>query len=179
MAKWNLDPEHTVALFEVRHQMVTWVNGRFTKVSGTLSFDPADAAKAAVEVEIDAASLFTGVERRDSHLRSADFLDAERFPAIKFRSTGVEVAGLDHCKAHGNLTIRGVTRPVTLDVRLTGPSYFDDDDRRYTTYGLLATTEIHREEFGMVWNMEIENKGFMVGKHVRITVHAEADLAEE
>lgn len=179
MARWNLDPEHTVALFEVRHMMVTWVNGRFTSVAGTLVFDPSDVAASSVEAEIDAASLFTGVERRDNHLRSADFLDAERFPKITFRSTGAEAAGLDHCKVHGDLTIRGVTRPVTLDVRLTGPCGFDDDDRHYTTYGLHATTEIHREDFGMVWNMEVENRGVMVGKYVRITLYAEADREEE
>lgn len=179
MASWKLDPEHTVALFDVRHMMVTWVNGRFTRVSGTLSFDPSDVAASSVEVEIDAASLFTGVERRDHHLRSADFLDAERFPAITFRSTGVEVAGLDHCKVHGDLTIRGVTRPITLDARFTGPCGFDDDDRHYTTYGIRATAEVNREDFGMVWNLEVDNKGFMVGRHVRLTLHAEADLEPE
>lgn len=179
MAKWRLDPEHTVAVFEVRHMMVTWVNGRFTRVSGTLRFDPTDAARSFVEVEIDAASLFTGVERRDNHLKSPDFLDVERFPAITFRSTGVEVAGLGHCKVHGALSIHGVTRPATLDVRYAGPSAFDDDDRRYTTYGFRATTEINREDFGMAWNMELERNGFMVGKHVGITLDAEADLEEE
>lgn len=179
MARWRLDPEHTAAVFEVRHMMVTWVNGRFTRVSGALSFEPTDVERSLVEVEIDAASLFTGVERRDNHLKSPDFLDVERFPKITFRSTGVEVAGLDLCKAHGELSVHGMTRPVTLDVRYAGPIAFDDEDRRYTTYGFRATTEINREDFGMVWNMDVENKGFMVGKHVRITLHAEADLVEE
>jgi len=179
MAKWNLDPEHTFAVFEVRHMMVTWVTGRFDKVSGALSFDPMNVGNSSVEVEIDAASISTGHERRDKDLRSANYLDVARFPKITFKSTGVECAGLDHCKVHGDLFIHGVTRRVTLDARYCGPAYFQDDDRRYTTYGFRATTEINREDFGLLTNMEIENGGFMVGKHFAITLSSEADLLDD
>ncbi len=179
MAKWILEPSHTVAEFAVRHMMVTWVRGLFTKIRGTLSFDPLHVAAAAVEVEIDAAGLYTGVERRDQHLRSADFLDVEKYPAITFKSARVEPAGLDHAWVHGDLTLRGVTRPVLLDVRWTGPARFDDDGRIYTSFGFRGETRINREDFGMVWNTEMEHGGFMVGKHVYITLNAEADLVAD
>ncbi|MDW7711463.1 MAG: YceI family protein [Deferrisomatales bacterium] len=179
MAKWMLDPEHTSATFEVRHMMVTWVTGRFDRITGTLLFDPTDVGASSVAVEIDASSISTGVDRRDEDLRSDNYLDVKRFPAITFRSTGVESAGLDHCQVHGDLTIHGVTRPVLLDVRFCGPSHFQDDDRRYTTYGFRAKTQINREDFGIRSNLEIENGGFMVGKHLFLTIDAEADLLDD
>jgi len=179
MLRWNLDPDHSAAVFEVRHMMVTWVTGRFSKISGTLSFDSQKVTESSVEVEIDAASISTGHDRRDKDLRSANYLDVERFPKITFRSTNVEAVALNHCKVHGDLFIHGVTRPATLDVRYAGPSYFQDDDRRYTTFGFRATTEVNRENFGMLTNLELENGGFMVGKHLFITIDTEADLIGE
>jgi len=178
MAKWILDPDHTVAEFTARHMMVTWVHGQFNKIKGTLSFDPSNVAASSLEAEIDTSVLYTGVERRDNHLRSSDFLDAEKYPTITFKSTRVEPAGLDHAWIHGDLTIHGVTRPVTLDVRWAGPTRFDDEGKIYTTFGFRGETKINREDFGMVWNMEIEHGGFMVGKHVYITLNSEADLVE-
>lgn len=178
MAKWRLDPDHTSATFEVRHMMVTWVAGRFDKVSGTLQFDPNDVGASSVEVEIDASSISTGIERRDVDLRSDNYLDVARYPKITFRSTGVECAGFDHCQVRGDLSVHGVTRPVLLDVRFCGPSHFQDDDRRYTTYGFRATTQLNREEFGILTNMEIESGGFMVGKHLFLTLNTEADLLD-
>lgn len=179
MAKWNLDPEHTSATFEVRHMMVTWVAGRFDKIFGTLLFDPRDVGASSVEVEIDASSISTGIERRDADLRSDNYLAVEQFPKITFRSTGVQYAGLDHCQVCGDLSIHGVTKPTLLDVRFCGPAYFQDDDRRYTTYGFRATTQINREDFGIRTNLEIENGGFMVGKHLFLTINTEADLLSE
>lgn len=179
MAKWLINANHSVAEFAVRHMMVSWVIGLFTKVTGRLTFDPAEVAAAAVDVEIDASSLYTGVEQRDIHLKSADFLEVEKFPAITFRSTGVEYAGLDHAWVHGELTIRGVTLPATLDVRWAGPSHFDDDGRTYTSFGFRAETRINREDYGMSWNTPMEQGGFMIGKHVFITLCAEVDLLED
>ena len=176
MSTWVLDPDHTVAEFAVRHMMVTWVRGRFSRVSGKLNFDPQDVAAAAVQVTIEAASLSTGVEKRDNHLKSEDFLDAERFPAIVFASTRVELAGLDHAWVYGDLTLRGITRPVMLDVRWAGPSHFDDEGTIYTTFGFQAQARLNREDFGMTWNTELEHGGVMVGRHVYITLDAEADL---
>ncbi len=179
MAKWNLNANHSSASFEVRHMMVSWVHGMFTNVTGTLDFDPRDVESAAVEVEIDAGSIYTGVEQRDIHLKSEDFLEVEKYPAITFKSTRVELAGLDHAYVHGDLAIRGVTRPVTLDAHWSGPAHFDDEGKIYTSFGFRATAKINREDFGMVFNMEMEHGGFMVGRHVFLTLNAEVDLAGE
>jgi len=179
MSKWVLDTDHSVAAFAVRHMMVTWVRGLFTKITGTLAFDPLNVAASAVEVEIVAGSLLTGVDKRDDHLKSADFLEVEKYPAITFKSTKVEPVGLDHAWVQGDLTIRGVTQPVVLDVRWAGPSHFNDEGTIYTSFGFRAETMINREDFGMAWNTEMENGGFMVGKHVYLRLDTEADLAEE
>jgi polyisoprenoid-binding protein YceI len=124
MAKYNLDPYHTPARFAVRHMMVNLVSGQFCTVSGTLLFGPARVEVSSVEVEIDASSVYTGVQKRDEDLRSANYLDVEKYQKITFRSTGAELAGLDHCLVHGDLTIHGVTRPVTLDTLWAGPPPF-------------------------------------------------------
>ncbi len=179
MPKWKIDPDHVSAGFSVRHMMVTAVHGLFTKVSGAIFFDPAELAATTIELEVDAASVYTGVDRRDSHLRSEDFFDVDKSPAILFKSTAVEVMGMNFLKVTGNLTIRGITRPVLFDVTYLGPSYFADDDKTYTTYGVNATATIQREDFGMIWNLDIEGGGFMVGKRVDITFCAELDLEED
>jgi polyisoprenoid-binding protein YceI len=179
MAKWKIDPDHVSAGFSVRHMMVTIVRGLFTKVSGSILFNPADPAATTVEVEIDVASVYTGVDRRDNHLRSSDFFDVEKFPTIYFKSTAVAVAAMNLLKVTGDLTIRGITRSMVFDVTYLGPSRFVDDDRTYTTYGINATTSIRREDFGMMWNLDIEDGGFMVGKWADINFSAEADLEEE
>jgi polyisoprenoid-binding protein YceI len=179
MAKYVLDPDHTAAEFAVRHMMVTWVRGQFSKVTGTLQFDPHRISELSVEAEIDVSGIYTGVEMRDEDLRSPNYFDAGRFPKISFKSAATEAAGLDRCLVHGDLTVRGVTRPVTLDVTFAGPSHFQDDDRMYTTWGFQARTVINRDDFGMAKTMELENGGFMVGRHAYLTINAEADLVEE
>ncbi len=179
MAKWKIDPNHVSAGFSVRHMMVTIVHGLFTKVKGSILFDPAKPEETSLEIEADTASVYTGVDRRDNHLRSADFLDVEKFPTMSFKSTAVEVVGMNVLKLTGDLTIRGITRSVVFDVTYLGPSHFVDDDRTYTTYGIDASACVHREEFGMNWNVDIEDGGFMVGKCVDITFSAEIDLEEE
>ncbi len=159
--------------------MVSWVVGLVNKIQGTLIFDPNQVAGSAVAIEIGASSIYTGVDQRDKHLKSPDFLHVEQYPAITFKSTRVEPAGLDHAWVHGDLTIRGVTRPVLLDVRWAGPARFDDEGTIYTSFGFRAETRINREDFGMVFNTEMEHGGFMVGRHVYLTLNAEADLVEE
>jgi polyisoprenoid-binding protein YceI len=178
MAKWVLESDHSSATFAVRHMMVTWVRGIFTKVTGTLSFGPLKVAAAAVAVENAAGSRFTGVDKRGDHLKSGDFLDVERYPTITFKSTRVEPVALDHAWVHGDLTIRGVTKPVVLDARWSGPAYFNDEGTLYTSFGFRAETMINREDFGMVWNTEMEHGGVMVGKRVYIRIDSEVDLAE-
>jgi polyisoprenoid-binding protein YceI len=179
MAKWKIDPDHVSVRFSVRHMMVTIVHGLFTRAGGSIHFNPAEPAATTVEVEIDAASVYTGVDRRDNHLRSPDFFDVETFPTIYFKSTSVEVVALNLLKVTGDLTIRGITRSAVFDVTCLGPSRFIDDDRTYTTYGITASTSIRREDFGMIWNLDIEDGGFMVGKWADITFSAEADLEGE
>jgi polyisoprenoid-binding protein YceI len=179
MAKWKININHSSAEFAVRHMMVTWVRGLFTKLTGTLSFDPLTVAASNVEVEIDAGSIFTGVDKRDNHLKSNDFLEVERYPTITFKSTRVEPVALDHAWIHGDLTVRGVTQSLVLDSQWSGPAHFDDEGILSTSFGFRAKTLLNREDFGMVWNTEMEHGGVMVGKHVYITLDVEADLVEE
>ncbi|MGD2080051.1 MAG: YceI family protein [Nitrospirota bacterium] len=176
MARWIIDPDHTVAAFAVRHFMVTDVHGQFNGINGTINFDPPDLTSLSAEVTIGSSVMTTGIPKRDGHLKSPDFLDVEKFPEIRFRSGGVELTGLNGCKLNGTLAIRGIERPVVLDVECLGPIKSPWGE---TTLGFKASTSINREDFGMTWNEKMEKGGFVVGREVRITLDAEADLAEE
>jgi polyisoprenoid-binding protein YceI len=181
MAKWFFEPGHTAAEFRVRHMMVTWVRGHFKDVHGTLDFDPENPREASAEVTIDARKLWTGEQERDKHLKSADFLDVENHPTITFRGRGVVLCGADEARFGGDLTIRGVTRPVTLDVRPLGqwqtPWWEGNVDKGpKTRAGFVATTLINRHDFGVSWNSTLDRGGFVVGDDVHITVDAEAIL---
>jgi len=151
--------------------MVTIVRGWFKNLKGSLRFDPANPADGSVEVTLDAASCSSEEKERDQHLRSVDFLDVSNYPSIKFKSTHVEVTGTNHCKVTGDLTLRGKTRPVTLDVQYFGPV---DTPFNNTRMGFLATTRINREDFGMSWNAPMPGGGWVVGKEVEITIDVEA-----
>jgi len=161
VAKWVLEPGHTSAEFCARHMMVTYVRGLFKNVRGKLSFDEKDPASATVEAIIDARGLWTGEPDRDAHLRSADFLDVERHPEIRFRSGAVERLGALDFKAKGELTIRGVDK---------GPKI---------RAGFVAETIINRHDFGVSWNSPLDLGGVVVGDEVRITIDAEAILEEQ
>jgi polyisoprenoid-binding protein YceI len=178
MAKWLINSPHSVAVFSVRHLMVTWVVGMFPKISGSLEFDPLQAADSRVAVAIEVASLCTGVEQRDEHLKSPDFFDAAQYPTITFKSTRVEAAGLDHAWVHGDLTLRGVTRPVMLDVHWAGPVNLEDEGAIYTSFGFQAKARLNREDFGMTHNVELEHGGVGVGRQVYLKLNCEVDLAE-
>jgi polyisoprenoid-binding protein YceI len=178
MTKWIIDTDHTVAHFMVRHMMINSVHGQFNKISGLITFDASDITATFMEVEIDAASIFTGVEARDNHLRSSDFLDVEKYPSIFFKSTTVEEAGSNMFKVHGRLKLHGAEKPVLLHAEYFGPTYFTDETGSYTTMGFAASAYLRREDFGMTWNFKYPG-GFTVGKHIDITLHAEADLAKE
>lgn len=177
MATWTINSYHSVAQFSVRHMMVTWVIGMFGKITGTLEFDPLKVAASSVVVEIDADSLYTGVAMRDEHLKGPDFFDVVQSPTITFKSTRVEPAGLDHAWVHGDLTLRGVTRPVLLDVTWAGPAHLEDEGKIYTSFGFQATTKVNREDFGMMYNVEMEHGGVGVSRQAYLTLHAEVDLA--
>ena len=178
MPVWNLDPAHTSAEFSARHMMITTVRGGFKNVTGTLNFDPENPANSSVEATIETAQITpTGLDQRDQHLRSADFLDIENFPTITFKSTKVEPnADGTHAKVTGDLTIRGVTRPVLLDVEFLGQAKSPFGDTRA---GFHAATKINREDFGLTWNMALETGGWLVGKDVTINLDAEAILVPE
>jgi polyisoprenoid-binding protein YceI len=175
MAKWIIDPDHSVASFVVRHLMVAKVRGQFNRISGTIHFDPSDMANSSVEVAIDASGIYTGIQKRDDHLRSPDFLDVESYPQITFKSTKIEVTRENRFRVTGDLSIRGVSCPVTLDAEYNGP---EKSPYGETSMGFAATTRINRGDYGMTWNVLLESGGVMVGKEVLIVLDAEADLTE-
>ena len=168
---WDFDPTHSNVGFSVRHLMVSKVRGQFTKWSGTLQFDAAHPESAVVDVQIDAASIDTHEPQRDAHLRSPDFFDAARFPELTFKSTRVERAGDDRFKIAGDLTIRGVTRPVVLDAEFGGQI---TDFEGGTRAGFSAQTAIDRKDFGLTWNIVLEAGGFAVADKIEITLELEA-----
>jgi len=179
MTRWTFEPGHTAAEFRARHMMVTYVRGHFKNVHGTLIFDPANPRDSSVEVTIDAKGLWTGEPDRDAHLQSADFLDVEHYPEITFKGHQVEVIGDHDYTLTGDLTIRGITRQVTLNVRYLGqwqtPWWEDGVDRGpKTRAGFVAETVINRHDFGVSWNSTLDRGGVVVSNMVRITLDAEA-----
>jgi polyisoprenoid-binding protein YceI len=160
--RWRIDTAHSELSFRIRH-LVSRVSGTFNEWSGTLRADPADLSTGAVEVEIRTASIFTNQERRDTHLRSADFFDAEAHPRITFRSTRVESRG-GALRVHGDLTIRGVTRPVVLEGRLLEVTGAPGRRR----IGFEAETRINRLDYGLTWNRAAEGGGVVLGDEVTI-----------
>ncbi len=172
MATWAIDPAHSSAEFAVRHMMVTTVRGNISKITGTLDFDSANPNASAVEATLPAAEIFSGVEDRDNHLKSADFLDVENYPTITFKSTKIEVDGTDSGKITGDLTIRGITKAVTLDVEFLGQEKNPFDQT--TRVGFNASTKINREDWGLTWNVALESGGLLVGKDIKITLDVQA-----
>ncbi len=169
---WEIDPVHSSAEFSVRHMMVSKVKGRFTKLSGTITVAE-DPLASSVEATIDATSVDTHDPTRDNHLRSADFLDVESYPTITFASTEVRAGSGGH-QVVGDLTIRGVTRSVTLDLEHNGTG---PDPYGGVRTGFSATTEINRKDFGLVWGAAIEGTGgAVVGDKVSIALEIEAIL---
>ncbi len=181
MARWVLEPGHTAAAFSVRHMMVTDVRGAFKKVEGVLEFDPENPGKSSVDVTIQAGGIWSGDKDRDTHLAAADFLDAEKHKTITFRGNEADVVGANDFRVHGELTIRGITRDVTLNVRYLGqwdtPWWEDGEDKGpKTRAGFTATATINRQDFGVAWQSEMEHGGVVVGDLVEITIDAEAIL---
>lgn len=179
MAKWLFEPGHTAAEFCVRHMMVTWVRGHFKNIHGSLEFDPQDPATLSLEGTIQAGELWTGEPQRDEHLRSADFLDVARHPTIKFRSTETRRAACSDYEVAGEVTVRGVTRPVTLHLVYLGKWRTPYNEARVTRVGFTGTTRINRQNFGVSWNSSMENGGQVVADDVLITLDLEAILEKE
>jgi polyisoprenoid-binding protein YceI len=181
MAKWSFEPGHTAAEFCARHMMVTYVRGHFKDVHGKLEFDLEDPAHSSVEVVIDAGKIWTGEPARDAHLRSADFLDVENFSEITFRGDQVSLIGEVDYRVNGDLTIRGITRPVTLEVHYLGewqtPWWEDGVDKGpKRRAGFVAKTSINRHDFGVSWNDKMDKGGIVISNVVEITIDAEAIL---
>ena len=168
---WKLDPAHSLAEFKVKHMMISNVKGRFTGLSGTLSLDEADYTHSAVEAYIDVATVKTGDEQRDGHLKSADFFDAEKFPAITFKSTNIDAKGGADYEVTGDFTLHGVTKSITLAVEdVSQPSKDPWGNQRI---GLSATTRISRKDFGLTWNSALEAGGVLVGEDIAISLEVE------
>ena len=169
--KWEIDAVHSSVGFTVRHMVVAKVHGQFTKWGGTLELDPEQLTASKIDITIDASSIDTRDEKRNGHLKSADFLDVEKQPNITFKSKLIEKKGADAYQVTGDLSIRGVTRDVVLDVEFGGRA---KDPWGGDRMGFTAKGKIDRKEFGAKWNAALEAGGFMVGDMVDITIEIEA-----
>jgi polyisoprenoid-binding protein YceI len=168
---WQVDAAHSAVNLVVRHMVISKVRGQFARWNAKLSLDAADLARSSVEVEIEAASIQTGVADRDAHLRSADFLDVEKQPVIRYASRKVEVASPGKLRVTGDLTIRGVTREVPLDVEVGGQA---KDPWGNLRMGFAATASLSRKDFGLTWNQALETGGVLVGDRVDVEIELEA-----
>jgi polyisoprenoid-binding protein YceI len=171
MSTYQIDNAHSSAQFKVRHMMIANVKGEFDKVSGTVNFDPANPTASTVEASIDVSTISTRDEQRDGHLKSADFLDVEKYPTITFKSKKVTAISGDSFNVVGDLTIRDTTKEVTLNVEeLTGEA---KDPWGNMRRGATAKTRVNRKDFGMTFNVALEAGGFLVGEDVDLTIDVE------
>lgn len=168
---WVLDPAHTVVEFSVKHMMIATVKGRFARMEGRVEADPADMSTATITATIDAASIDTQEAQRDGHLRSADFFDVENHPVITFQSKQVEKKGDNEYTLLGDLTIRGVTREVELDLAYEGHG---KSPWGQEVIGFTAEGKLNRKEFNLMWNVTLETGGFLVSDQVKLTISGEA-----
>jgi polyisoprenoid-binding protein YceI len=173
---WTVDPNHTQVEFSAKHMGIMTVKGHITGVQATLDFNEDDFTASSVAATIDPQTLTTNDERRDAHLKSADFLNVEQFQSIAFKSTRIERAAHDQYTLTGDLTIRGVTRPVSLDVVYSGQA---KDPMGNMHAGFGAYTTINRKDWGLNWNMALETGGLLVGEDVKLTLEVEAVKAAE
>jgi len=173
LEKWNIDVIHSTVGFTVRHLMVSKVHGQFTKWKGTFAFDENNVASSHVEAEIEVASVDTRDAQRDGHLRTGDFFEAEKFPHITFKSTSVS-GEKGHFKVAGDLTLRGVTKPVVLDVEYAGRAKHPQAGERV---GFSAQTSINRKDFGVTFNLVLEAGGVAISEKVDIQLDVQGSLA--
>lgn len=168
---WRIDPVHTIAEFEIQHMRVSVVKGRFTGVEGIIVGDLATPSEARIEVMVPAERVDTGYRQRDVHLRSEDFLDCERFPEIRFKSSAIDTLGEGNFWVRGTLELHGIAHDVTLICSVNGEAqnYVGED-----VVGITAETTIVPSEFGLSWNVPLPGGGFMIGDSARIEMHIEA-----
>lgn len=174
LSTWTLDPAHTQVWFAVRHMMFATVKGQIPGVSGELRLDHDDPTRSSIAVRLDAATVDTNNEQRDAHLRSADFFDVENHPQLTFASRRMESVGGSKYRITGDLTIRGTTREVVLDVEETGRG---TDPWGQEKLGFTASTSIDRKDFGLTWNQALEAGGVLVSDDVKITIDGQATRA--
>ena len=167
---WTIDPSHTRVVFSARHMMISNVHGSFENVTGVVEFDEKNPMNSALDVQIDASSINTRDAQRDGHLKSPDFLDVAGFPKLTFKGAKMEVLSADRGRITGDLTIRDLTRPVTLDVDFNGIA---KSHWGATSAGFTATTKISRKEWGLTWNVALETGGWLVSDNVNINIEAE------
>ncbi len=167
---WTIDNAHSEINFTVRHMMISNVRGQFERFTGTVDFNEEHPAQSSVDVQIEAASINTKEVKRDEHLRSADFLAADQYPYLTFKSQRVEVVDENHGKIHGDLTIRGISRPVALDVEYSGMA---KSPWGTMSAGFTASTKISRKEWGLEWNAALETGGVLVGDEIKINIELE------
>jgi polyisoprenoid-binding protein YceI len=173
---WTIDDAHSEILFSARHMMIATVRGKFARFSGTIEADEQNPTAAQVHVEIEAASIDTGNEQRDTHLRSGDFLNVEQFPQIVFKGTKVEQLDDEQGRLHGELTIRDVTRPVVLEVEFAGLAR---SPWGTTSAGFSASTRISRKDWGLNWNVALETGGWLVSDEIKVTIDLELVKSEQ
>jgi len=173
--KYQIDPTHSHMGFTVRHMLIAKVSGKFKEFSGTIDYDEKDITKSSVQVTIKTASIDTESERRDNHLRSADFFDAENFPEITFVSKKIEKRGNGYV-AIGDFTMRGVTKEVTLPFTILGTI---KDQRGSTRMGVEALTTLNRFDYGVKWDRKLDNGGLVVSEQVELTLAVEASTAQQ
>ena len=167
---WKMDPAHSQISFTVRHMMITNVQGRFEKFSVNVNADEQNPVASSVEVQIEAASINTREERRDGHLKSADFFDAEKYPYLTFKSKRIEKTDATHGRMIGVLTIRDIAKEVVLDVEYSGQA---KSPWGTTSAGFSATTKINRKDWGLAWNQALETGGVLVGDEVTVNIELE------
>jgi polyisoprenoid-binding protein YceI len=165
-----IDPAHSSAHFSVRHLMISKVRGAFKKISGTVNLPESGPIPSAISVEIDAASIDTGEEQRDGHLKSADFFEVEKFPNLTFTSTSITPSGSESFDVAGDLEIHGVKQPVTITVNVAGQG---KDPWGNDRIAYEASFKINRKDHGLVWNQALEAGGVAIGEHVDITLDVE------
>ncbi len=167
---YQIDNAHSQIQFTIRHMMISRVRGWFEKFDGNVLLNEEEPSETTVDIRIEAASINTREAQRDAHLRSADFLDAEKFPALYFKSKRVEIIDPMHAKLHGDLTIKDVTRPVVLDVEYTGQA---KSPWGSTSFGFNGHTIINRKDWGLEWNRALETGGWLVGDDIAVDIELE------
>jgi len=174
MARWIVDPDHSVVAFSIGHMMIAHVRGQFNKISGTIEFDPLKMNTASVELAIDVASIFTGIKKRDDHLRSADFFDVDKYPTILFKSAHIDSVYGKLVQVTGDLRMHGKTGRITVPALFSGP--VKDPFGDGLSMGFVASFVINREDYDITWNQPLADKAFMISSEVEIIIDLEADL---